>query len=125
MNTIVRSASLASAATVSATAFGASPLFDEELVEASHQAEIAKLTLDGMYHQFGDSADSRRDYRRLEQKQSRCLKTLATIPAKNWRGIVAKASVLSESSASASDPIYNEIAASLARDLLHMAGAPG
>lgn len=122
MNTIVRSTSLASAAAISAPAI-ASPYADTALSHAVTAVLNLTEALDRLYREYGDEADTRADYQQIEDERDAALARLADTRGVTWDDLLAKAAIVDRINPHCPDLMQIDVAASLARDILRMAGA--
>jgi hypothetical protein len=72
----------------------------------------------GLHATFGDDADSREDYAELEEKRNECIATLIEVPAASMAGILAKAAALRLKVMIEDYDQHQQIAVSLADDLV-------
>ena len=99
------------------------PGADGALMHASCDLTVMDLAISGLHSKYGDDADSREDYRAIEQQRDEDIEILSTVSAKSWDGIWAKAATLRSKRMIEDYESALAIAASLADDIMFV-GAP-
>ncbi|WP_321177281.1 hypothetical protein [Bradyrhizobium sp. USDA 3256] len=94
------------------------PERDGELREALESLKAHDLALAGLHKAHGDEADSREDYRELEEARDDCLSTLINTEASSMVGVLAKATALQQQALIEDYEGHQSIAISLAEDLV-------
>jgi hypothetical protein len=111
---------VAAAGAMSITAVSATALpleVDTELVHAARDLEATDQAIDSLHRKY-DDADSREDYRAIEDRRNENIATLVTIRAKSAAGIQAKAASLRLRAMIEDYTQHQQIAVSLADDLV-------
>jgi len=97
---------------------------DVELVEAAAGLDSTDRAIEDMHKKHGDDADSRDDYHALEETRDEHIATLITVPATSTVGIQAKASVLRSQRMIEDYNRHQQVAVSLAEDILGSESPP-
>jgi hypothetical protein len=95
------------------------PGIDTELVRAAQDLQAVEQAIDDLCRKY-DEADGRDDYRALEDRRNENTATLITIQAKSTAGIQAKAASLRLRAMIADRDQHQQIAVSLADDLVRL-----
>jgi hypothetical protein len=94
------------------------PQVDGELLQAFDDLLAADRALAGLCETYGDDVDSRDDYMELEERRNDCIAVLVTVPALSMAGVQAKASALRLKVMIDDRSQHQQIAVSLADDLV-------
>ena len=94
------------------------PQGDGELRQASNDLVEIDAAIERLHKKYGDDADSRGDYHELEARRDDAIGTLSSVPASLMIGIKAKASALQLDELVIDFESHQEIAVSLADDLI-------
>ena len=92
-------------------------LTDGELRQASDDLVEIDAAIERLHKKYGDDADSRDDYRELEERRNDAIGTLSSVPASSMIGIKAKASALQLDELFIDFESHQQIALSLAEDI--------
>jgi hypothetical protein len=99
---------------------------DAKLTAASSKVVSADIAIQRFHdeHKPGEpEADTRQDYQQVRDQRLEYLEILATVPARSWAGITAKAKALTQRSLMEDEGRRREIGVSLANDVLRHFGA--
>jgi hypothetical protein len=99
------------------------PQIDGDLSRALKDLELTEAALSGLISTFGDDADERADYLGLEAKRNEHIATLITVSASSMAGIQAKAGALRLKTMIEDHDQHQQIAVSLADDLIALGPA--
>jgi hypothetical protein len=96
------------------------PEVDGDLRQACEDMMARDQAIASLHKAHGDDADSRDDYRELEQLRDECLTTLIDTAASSMVGIFAKATALQHRQLIEDPDMHQEVALSLAKDLVRL-----
>jgi hypothetical protein len=90
-------------------------------------AELAALddALEALYKKYGEDRETRDDFLSMEARRYDLLEMLGSMPSRSQAGIDAKAAALLMKEATLDDQRFQEIAESLAQDILHRGDVGG
>jgi hypothetical protein len=94
------------------------PQVEGELLQAFDDLAAAELTLGSLIEKFEDDAPGRDDYIEVEERRNDCIAVLVTAPAVSMAGVQAKASALRLKVMIEDHEHHQQIAVSLADDLI-------
>jgi hypothetical protein len=94
------------------------PQVDGELLQAFDDLLAADRAQADLLKTYGDDADSRDDYMELEERRNDCIDVMVTVPALSMAGVQAKASALRLKVMIDDWGQHQQIAVSLADDLV-------
>ena len=94
------------------------PQGDGELRQASEDIVEIDAAIERLHKKYGEAADSRDDYHELEARRDDAIGTLISVPASSMVGIKAKAAALQIGELFDDYERHQEIAVSLADDLI-------
>ena len=117
-NFLTTAAGIAAGGTLAAVpAFAAPPQVDGELRQALNDLVEIDAAIERLHKKYGDDADSRGDYRELEERRNDAIGTLSSVAASSMIGIKAKASALQLDELFIDFESHQQIALSLAEDI--------
>ncbi len=90
------------------------------LVNAANEMRAIDQALEDLHRKYDDDADSREDYLTLAGRRLENIATLITVPASSMAGLKAKASALRLRSMIEDWDEHQQIAVSLADDLVRL-----
>jgi hypothetical protein len=99
------------------------PQVDGELRQAFDDLVATDLALSSLHKAFGDDADSRDEYMKFEERRDDIIATLIGVPALSMAGVQAKASALRHKVMIEDFDRHQQIAVSLADDLIALGPA--
>jgi hypothetical protein len=94
------------------------PQIDGDLSQALKDLELIEAAQNSLISTFGDDAAERDDYTKLEERRNDCIAVLVTVPAMSMAGVQAKASALRLKVMIEDHGQHQQIAVSLADDLI-------
>src|ERR1700752_3444954 len=98
---------------------------DRTLRLAANDMKAHDQAINELHKAYGDDADSRQDYRKIEALRTACIKTLVEVESSSLVGLLAKAEAVRQLDLRADHEGQQDVALSLADDVIRLGPVVG